>query len=215
MPIEGGYGIPGDLDPGWWPLPAWPLALELDGHLMRLRRPDAARSLAALARGNWTAFVPGLLREDDLRHLDRRLIDPDDPFDLWELAALGRWTGAHVAGVPWWAAVQLAATAREQWPTLAGRAAIGGADLVALGVGGVLNACWVMLRESAESEEGLTDLHRRVFDARPADLEFADLVAPASVGALESAWAEEAAADFADFLGDMGGVFTLPPPVMS
>jgi hypothetical protein len=215
VPITGGPGLPGDVDQGWWPLPGWPVVVELDGRPMRLLRPDTGQTLAALARANTGAFVPGLLRGDDVRWLDVLLSDPDDPLDLWEVMALGRSVGAHVARMPWWAAVQLAATAREVWPTLLGRAALGGSDLVALGVDGVLSACWALLREGAQTEDELSGLHRQVFDARPADIEFAELVSPGSVDVLEAQWAGEVAVDFSGFLGDAGGVFTLPTPVLS
>jgi hypothetical protein len=197
VPIEGGPGLPGALGrSARWPDPPLPAAIVLDGRRIVLRAGSTPVLMRALARRNWMAFLPDLTRGKDQAYLNARLDDPEDPLDLLELSVAAQWAAAHVCQMPWWAAVRLAATAREGWEWIDGRAALGGADLMELPVHRTLSAIWAFFRDRHETAEGVESLTSAVFDSGMDELILANRIAPSALDALEAGWAAEAAAQF-------------------
>lgn len=91
-----------------------PRTITLDGRAVTFATSTTATVWSWLAAADWATALHTLLHTPDQTWLATRLSDPDDPFDLPDLARLGQHVLAGVTGLPWWTATRLAQLSDEQ-----------------------------------------------------------------------------------------------------
>lgn len=85
-----------------------PLDVGIDGRAIALRGADDADLWHLAADSDWRGLLPGLAGEEDRRWLWARLGDPDDPFDVPDLARAARGVLSALSGTAWWVAERVA-----------------------------------------------------------------------------------------------------------
>jgi hypothetical protein len=107
---------------------------ELDGRRYPVPEHPVARWMEAALDPGMDAIVPGMLAEDEQRHLYDRLMDDEEPLDLLLCESIGLWVLEQAGGRPWWEVKRALLWGLDSWGPLDGwaRTEGGGLDLLSL-----------------------------------------------------------------------------------
>lgn len=178
-----------------------PFTVEVDGRSGVLDQPAASWWFRKLSEGNWYGIgtaIQGL-------HLEERIADRIDPFDVNALALLAHAVVRHATGYDWPRAVRLAATAANDWPAFEAWASrkAAGLDLYTAPPRRALPVVYALLQAGCEKEQDIDRLNRRLDDPRGIP------GMPATQGPKRAPWS--AADEAAGFL-DAAAAFGSPIP---
>lgn len=143
-------------------LRCWPITITLGGRQYRIAPRPALDWIIPIVNGTPDIIVPGMLDPTDTT-IDDMLID--GTITLTDCYRAAQDAVSTAAGMPWWAAHRLVATAVES-PALAGALILAGVDTSVVSLAAVCAATYRVLTEQAD-EKQLAKLEQELMATPP------------------------------------------------